>query len=358
VAARTGASGGAVAVATTSVPVRAGSGQTLTVTRRPFRSSFWWYLIRRLVQASLVVLLVTLIVFTLMHVAMPNGPGAGVLGLTATQEQIDAFNHKHGFDLPIWQQYINYLVQISHGDFGDSFKQNMTVGMAIKIRLPKTMLLAIISMIVALAIALPMGLFQATRRGKLADYVLTGANFVIYSTPSFFMGLLLIVLFAQKLHWLPATAPSGVPTVAYLLANPKYLVLPVITGSLGTIATFSRYMRSATIDNLSEDYVRTARAKGTSSTRVVVRHVVRNSLTPVIAMLGYYLPVMFGGMLVVEQLFNYPGMGLLFWRSAQQSDYPVLLGCILIIALATVIGSLLADIIQALLDPRTRGQLE
>ena len=116
-------------------------------------------------------------------------------------------------------------------------------------------------------------------------------------------------------------------------------------------------MRSATIDNLSEDYVRTARAKGTPMAVVIRRHVVRNSLTPVIAMLGYYLPVMFGGMIVVESLFNYPGMGLLFWTSAQTSDYPVLLGCILVIAIATVIGSLLADVIQVLLNPRTREEL-
>lgn len=329
-----------------------------TTHRRPFRGSFWWFLLRRLAQAAVVILLVTLIVFALMHLAMPDGPGAGVLGLTATAEQITAFNHVHGFDLPIWRQYVNYLGQVMHGDFGESFKQNMTVAQAIHLRLPKTLLLASICIVIALLLSLPMGMYQATRRGRTGDYVLTGVNFVIYSTPSFFLGLLVIVLFAQKLHWLPATAPSGVPSVFYLLQHPKYLVLPVITGSLGTIATFSRYMRSSTIDNLSEDYVRTARAKGTSQGRVVARHVVRNSLTPVIAMLGYYLPVLFGGMLVVEQLFNYPGMGLLFWRSAQQADYPVLLGCILIIALATVAGSLLADIIQALLDPRTRGQLE
>jgi peptide/nickel transport system permease protein len=157
---------------------------------------------------------------------------------------------------------------------------------------------------------------------------------------------------------LPATAPSGVPSVAHLLTHPRFLALPVATSAVGALATFSRYMRSATIDNLSEDYVRTARAKGTPQGVVVARHVLRNSLTPVIAMLGYYLPVMFGGTVVVEQLFNYPGMGLLFWRSAQQADYPVLLGCILVIALATVVGSLLADVVQAVLDPRTRGQLE
>jgi len=328
-----------------------------TTRRRPFFGSFWWFLIKRILQSLVVVLLVTLIVFALMHLAMPHGPGAGVLGLTATAEQIDAFNHAHGFDLPIWQQYINYLGQLLHGDLGDSFKQNMTVAAAIRLRLPKTLLLAVISVVLSLIVAIAMGLFQATRRGKAPDYVLTGFSFVIYSAPSFFLGLLLIVVFSQKLHLLPATAPSGVPSIGYLLANPRYLVLPVITNSLAIIATFSRYMRSATIDNLSEDYVRTARAKGTSQGLVVVRHVVRNSLTPVIAMLGYYLPVMFGGTIVIEQLFNYPGMGLLFWRSAQQADYPVLLGCILTIAIATVVGSLLADIFQALLDPRTRGQL-
>jgi peptide/nickel transport system permease protein len=212
-------------------------------------------------------------------------------------------------------------------------------------------------MVISLAIALPMGIFQAVRRGRVWDYLLTAFNFVVYSTPSFFLGLILIVVFAQWLGWLPAIAPSGNVTVLSLLANPRVLVLPVITGSLSIVATFSRYMRSATLDNLSEDYVRTALSKGTPRARVIRRHVVRNSLTPVIAMLGYYLPVMFGGMLVVESLFNYPGMGLLFWRSAQQGDYPVLLGCILIISVATVVGSLAADLLQAALDPRTREAL-
>ena len=337
----------------------AGPGRgALATTRRPFRSSFWWYLIKRLAQALVVILIVTLIVFALEHLAMPGGPGARILGIGATQEQVDAWNRAHGFDLPVWRQYLNYLNQLLHGDFGESFKLNMTVAALIKQRLPRTLLLALTAMVIALAIALPMGMFQATRRGKTADYVLTGINFVVYSTPSFFLGLVLIIVLTQKLHLVPAVAPSGDIGITYFMQNPRFLVLPVITGSLGTLATFSRYMRSATIDNLSEDYVRTARAKGTSSARVVFRHVVRNSLTPVIAMLGYYLPVMFGGMLVVEQLYNYPGMGLLFWNAAMATDYPVLLGCILIIALATVIGSLAADISQALLDPRTRGQLE
>lgn len=326
-------------------------------TRRPWRASPWWYLVKRVVQAVVVVGIVTVIVFALLHVAMPDGPGAGILGMQANAEQIDAFNHEHGYDLPVWQQYLHYLGQIARGDLGDSFKLNMPVSTAIATSLPKTLLLAGLCMAVALLVAIPMGIFQAVRRGRASDYVLTAVNFVVYSTPSFFLGLIVIVVFAQRLRWLPAIAPSGDVSVSQLLADPRVLVLPVLTGSLSIVATFSRYMRSATLDNLSEDYVRTARSKGTSRARVVVRHVVRNSLTPVVAMLGYYLPVMFGGMLVVESLFNYPGMGLLFWRSAQQGDYPVLLGCVLVIAVATVVGSLLADLAQAALDPRTRGSL-
>lgn len=343
-----------MSTAVTADPVASPTSPPL---RRPRRTSYSWYLAKRLAQALVVIGIVTVIVFALLHLAMPDGPGAGILGIQANAEQIDAFNREHGYDLPVWQQYAHYLGRISHGDFGDSFKLNMSVSTAIARSLPKTLLLAGICMAGSLLVAIPMGIFQAVRRGRAADYALTAISFVVYSTPSFFLGLIVIVVFAQRLGWLPAIAPSGDVSVPELLRNPRVLVLPAVTGSLSIVATFSRYMRSATLDNLSEDYVRTARSKGTSRARVVVRHVVRNSLTPVIAMLGYYLPVMFGGMLVVESLFNYPGMGLLFWRSAQQADYPVLLGCILVIAVATVVGSLLADLVQAALDPRTRGSL-
>ncbi len=311
---------------------------------------------RRLVQGVIVILIVTLIVFALLHLAMPQGPAQGILGMQATQEQIDAFNRANGFDRPLWQQYFTFLSQIAVGDLGDAFKLNRPVADAIGQRLPKTLVLALISMVVALIVAIPMGIYQAVRRGKTGDYVFTTMNFIIYSTPSFFLGLVLVIVFAQWLHLVPSLAPQG-DTVAQVLAKPAGLVLPVATAALGIIATISRYMRSATIDNLSEDYVRTARAKGTPMPVVIRRHVVRNSLTPVIAMLGYYLPVMFGGMIVVESLFNYPGMGLLFWTSAQTGDYPVLLGCVLVIAVATVVGSILADLVQALLNPRTRGEL-
>lgn len=317
---------------------------------------FSWFLGKRLLQAAVVIVIVSVIVFLLLQ-ALPGGPARGILGQQATEAQIEAFNHEMGFDLPLIQQYLNYAGQWLQGDLGRSFVLNTEVSTVIAQRIPKTLVLALTAIIAALLLAIPLGMAQALRRNKTFDYVMTGLNFVVYSTPIFFLGLLLIMFFAQLLGWLPATAPQG-DTVTEILAQPKEMILPVLTSGLAGVATFSRYMRSSTIDNLHEDYVRTARAKGTPMKKVISRHVLRNSLTPVVTMLGYYLPVMFGGALVVEQLFNFPGMGLLFWNAAQTGDFPVLLGCVLVISVATVLGSLLADITQFILDPRARGDVK
>jgi peptide/nickel transport system permease protein len=170
----------------------------------------------------------------------------------------------------------------------------------------------------------------------------------------YFLGLVLVLLFSQILPWFPAQAPQG-DTLGQVFSDPAGLVLPIVAGAASMVGVFSRYMRAATLENLSEDYVRTAKASGSRRRAILWRHVFRNSLTPVVAMLGYYVPVLFGGALVVEQLFNYPGMGLLFWSSAQSSDYPVLLGCVLVISIATVLGTLLADIVQRIIDPRVKA---
>jgi peptide/nickel transport system permease protein len=171
--------------------------------------------------------------------------------------------------------------------------------------------------------------------------------------PSFLLGLLLILIFAIKYPIFPAEAPQGT-TVGSIFANFNAMILPIATLTLITIALFSRYARSAVLDNLTEDYVRTAKAKGASQRRILFRHVLRNSLIPVATLLGLSLPAIFSGALIVEEVFNYPGMGLLFFEQAQKQDYPVLLGVIVVVAVATVIGSLLADIAYAALDPRVR----
>ncbi|MEE1772002.1 ABC transporter permease [Streptomyces sp. JV185] len=311
------------------------------------------YLIRRVLQAVVVIVIVTIVVFGLLH-ALPGGPARGILGPQATAQQIASFNHEQGLDKPLPVQYFYYLNQLLHGDLGTSYTLNEPVSQLITERLAKTLVLTALSAIVGLLLAIPLGMWQAVRRNKPVDYVITTLSFIAYSTPVYFLGLILVLVFSQVLPWFPSQAPQG-DTLAQVFSEPQALVLPVIAGAASMIAVFSRYMRAATLENLSEDYVRTARAGGSRSRSILWRHVLRNSLTPVVAMLGYYVPVLFGGALVVEQLFNYPGMGLLFWTAAQSSDYPVLLGCVLVIAIATVAGTLLADIAQRIIDPRVKA---
>ncbi|WP_328603785.1 ABC transporter permease [Amycolatopsis sp. NBC_00345] len=310
------------------------------------------YILRRLVLAVIVVLLVTVVTFVLLHL-LPGGPARGVLGVKATQAQIDAFNSAQGFDKALPVQYWDYLVRLLHGDLGDSYTQNSPVTTLLDERLPKTLLLTVVSTLLAIVVALPVGVWQAVRRGKASDHVTTAFTFVLYATPVFFLSLVLIILFAQVLPWFPAQAAQG-ETISELLSQPGSLVLPMLAGTGAALAAFSRYMRASTLDNLAEDYVRTARAKGTPERTIIWRHVWPNSLTAVVSMLGYYVPSVFAGSLVVESMFNYPGIGLLFWTAARNADFPVLLGVVLVIAIATVVGSLLADLLQLLIDPRVR----
>ncbi|WP_414506823.1 ABC transporter permease [Streptomyces sp. NEAU-L66] len=311
------------------------------------------FLVKRLAQALVVLLLVSVIVFVLLHL-LPGGPARAILGVQATPEAVDHFNRQQGYDRSLPEQYLGYLGRLLTGDLGESYKLNQGVAALLAERLPKTALLAGLALALAALLAVPLGILQAVRRGKAVDHVLTGAAFLAYATPVFFLGLVLILVFSQELPLLPAEAPQA-DTVGGLLAELPALVLPVVTAALGIIAAFSRYMRSAVLDNLGEDYVRTARAKGQSPARLMTRHVLRNALIPLATLLGLYLPTLFSGTLVVESMFNYPGMGLLFWNAAQSSDFPVLLGVTLVVGTATVLGSLIADIAYAVLDPRIRS---
>lgn len=298
------------------------------------------------------IFVVTIVVFFLLH-QLPGGPARGILGIQATPEQVQAFEHEQGLDQSLPVQYFRYLGRLLTGDLGESYQLNQRVGDLIAARLPKTLVLTILSTLVSLVIAVPLGIWQAVRRNRPTDYVLSVLALLMYSTPVFLVGFILLIVFALNLGIFPVEAPQA-QTLAGIFSDAKALVLPVLTGATTTVAIFSRYLRSSVVDNLDEDYVRTARAKGASEARILRRHVLKNSLTSVVAMLGYYLPVLFGGALVIEKLFNYPGMGLLFWNAAQTSDFPILLGVVLMISVATVVGSLLADVAQALIDPRTR----
>jgi peptide/nickel transport system permease protein len=307
------------------------------------------FLARRCSQAVIVLLLVSIIVFGLTRL-LPGGPARAILGVHATPSNIAAFNRQNGLDSPLPAQYWHWLSGVLTGNFGFSYVLNQPVSSLLAQRLPKTAFLAGVSVVLAVLIAVPVGLYQAVRRGRADDYAVTTVTFVLYSTPAFWVGLLLIDVLAVRLHVFPAEAPQG--SFSAIFSDPGALVLPVATITLVSIAAFSRYIRSSVLDELAQDYVRMARSKGARRRVILTRHVLRNALSPVVTLLGLSLPFILSGTLITEQVFNYPGVGLLAFNAAVAQDYPVLLGVVLVVGIATVVGSLLADIAYALLDPR------
>lgn len=312
----------------------------------------WRFILKRTGQALAVILLVSLITFLILH-ALPGGAARSALGKDASQAQLDAYDHQMGYDQPFVVQYGLYLWRLVSGDLGFSFQQNQPVAGLILQRLPKTLVLSLLSAVVAVIIAVPLGAIQAIKRNKWPDYLVTALALLAYATPLFFMGIMLIILFSQVWPILPPQAPQGF-TFGEVLGQWRALILPVTTLAIVTLAAYTRYVRSSMVDNLNENFIRTARAKGLPESRVMIRHALRNSLFPVISLLGMYIPSLISGALVVEQLFNYPGMGLMFWQATQSRDYPVLLATTVIVSIATVLGALLADILYAVADPRVR----
>jgi peptide/nickel transport system permease protein len=307
------------------------------------------FLIRRMGQSLVVLFGVSLIVFVIIHL-LPGGPAAGLLGQRATPARVHQFIVANGYNRPLWVQYVTYIGQLLRGNLGYSYAYNQSVASLLGTALPRTAILVGVSVAVALVVAIPMGLFQAVRRNRLVDHGLTTIAFIGYSLPTFWLGIVLIIVFAIDLGWLPAEGPqSGA------LGPLDALILPVATLAIVTVAQFSRYVRSAAIDNLVQEYVRTARAKGVPQATIIRHHVLRNSLLPIITLLGLSLPSIVAGAVVVEALFNYPGMGLLFWKAASEHDYPLLMGFTIVVGLATVIGNLLADIAYGFADPRIRA---
>jgi peptide/nickel transport system permease protein len=310
------------------------------------------FLIRRILQALLIVFLVTVFALALVHL-FPGGPIRSLLGPRATPEQVAYYNRLYGFDQPFYVQYLKWVGQLLHGNLGYSAKLNQTVTSLIAQDLPKTIVLVFLGLLVSLLFGIPLGLYQAVKRYTTGDYILTGISFLGYATPTFFVGLLLIEWFAIDFPLFPPFAPQG-STVAQILSDPRALVLPVAAYAFVLYALWSRYMRSSVMDNLVQDYVRTARAKGASERRVLWGHVFRNSLLSIITLLGLSLPTLVAGAIFVEVVFNYPGMGLAFYQAALNVDYQVLLGFTLLATLATILGNLLADVGYAVLDPRVR----
>ncbi len=309
------------------------------------------FMIRRLLQAILVTFFVTLITLLLVHL-FPGGPVRALLGPRATPQALAYFNREYGFNRPIYVQYAKWVWQLLHGNLGYSIRLNQTVASELAERLPNTLVLVVLGTVVSLLFGIPLGIYQAVKRYTLGDYTLTAISFLGYATPTFFIALLLIEWFSVDIHLFPAS-PSG-DTFGALLSNPRALVLPVLAYAFLLYALWSRYVRSSVMDNLVQDYVRTARAKGASERRVLWGHVFRNSLISIVTLLGLYLPTLIAGAIFIEVVFNWPGMGYAFYQAALNVDYATLLGFTLIATAATILGNLLADVGYAVLDPRVR----
>lgn len=297
------------------------------------------FLARRALQAVGVILLVTLIVFGLLSLA-PGGAQTAVLGPGAAHRSF-------------LLAYLTWLGRVLQGNLGFSTSLNVSVGTLLAASLPRTVVLTGASTVLALVIAVPAGLLQAARRGSVADHVLRGLTFLFYGTPAVVLGSVLVLFLAVDLHWFGAEGPQA-PGIGAALTDVRDMTLPVCTLTLVTVAIFARYMRSSALDSLAQDYVEAARARGAGERRVITAHVLRNSLVPVVTLLGLSLPQIVGGAVLVEGLFNIQGMGWQIWRGALRQDVPVTLGFTLVIGIAAVIGSLLADVAYVLLDPRVR----
>jgi peptide/nickel transport system permease protein len=310
------------------------------------------FIVRRIAQAVGVLLGVTLIVFILERLT-PGSIAHAVLGPRASPQAVAAFNAANGLDHTLVVQYLDYIGHLLEGDLGYSYRLNQSVASLIVHEVPNDLILVGLGFVFALVIALPLGIAQAVRRNRAFDHVATATALALYSMPSYWLALLLIAAFSVGAHVFPPEAGQSTAT-AGILSDPRALVLPVLTLTLINVAWFSRYMRSAAIDTLAQDYLRLARAKGLPERLVLARHLLRNSLLGIVTLLGMSVPMLLTAGLVVEYVFNVPGVGLSYYEAAANADYPVELGVTVVVGVATVLGSLLADLSYAALDPRVR----
>jgi len=310
------------------------------------------YLLRRLGTSIIVLIGISIFIFLLLHAIFPS-PARVVLGLRANGAAVAAWNKQNGFDDPVIVQYLRYMNHLLHGNFGYSYAENQTVAALFAERLARSIWLSGISLLLAILIALPLGIFQAVRRNSLGDNVATSAAFILYSMPVFFLGLILIQVFALSFPIFNFEASQST-NVFVVMGDWHSMFLPVLTLVLITVANFSRYMRSSSIDVLAQDYIKVARAKGLPERLVLTRHMVRNASLPMITLIGLFLPALLAGNLIVETLFNYQGLGLLFYNSLGKEDYPVLLAYTLLGAVFVLFGNFVADVALTVADPRIR----
>lgn len=301
------------------------------------------YVLRRVLQSVLILIGISFLTFVLLYL-IPADPARQIAGRSATAQTVENIREQLGLNLPFYEQYFRYLTGLVQGDLGRSYLQKTEVGTLIWSRLPATLLLMLGAIVCELVIGLTMGLIAALRRNTATDTSLMVLSFVGVSSPQFVIGILLLYVFAVQLGWFPI---GGYGTF-------MHMVLPSLTlGFLGA-GWYSRMMRSSMIDVLRQDFIRTARAKGLKRWQVLFGHAMPNALLPVIAMIGIDIGLFMSGIVVVESVFGWPGIGQLAWQAIQRVDIPIIMGVTLVSACAIVLGNFLADLIAPLIDPRIK----
>lgn len=301
------------------------------------------YLTRRLVLTIPVLLGVATLVFALIHL-IPGDPAQAMLGETAAEEDVEALRRRLGLDRPLVEQYGIFLAGLARGDLGTSLRTNEPVAQAILARVPATMELAAAAMLVAIGVAIPLGIIAAVGRGTFVDHLATTLALTGISVPNFWLGPLLAIVFAVELGWLPVSGRG----------TPAHLVLPAISLGAALAAILARMTRASLLEELREPYVQAARARGASRPRAVLRHAFRNSLIPVVTLIGLQFGAVLTGAVITETIFAWPGIGRLLIQSIGFRDYPLVQGCILFIAVTYVGMNLLTDLVYGVLDPRIR----
>ena len=312
------------------------------------------FLLSRLWQSIILVIGVSMIGFGLMQLA-PGGPLAVyTLNPTVTSQDIERIKIIFGLDQPAYVQYLKWASNYLVGNWGFSFFGGRPVAGLVFERIPATLLLMGTSLTLAMAIGVAVGILGAVRRYSVFDYLATTWAMVALSLPTFWFGLVAIYIFAVNLGWFPAGGMSSLGVEGGVGDALRHLVLPAGVLALVLVAQWSRYARSAMLEVLNQDFMRTARAKGLSGRRILVQHGLRAALVPLVTLLGLQLPLLLGGALVTETVFSWPGMGLLFVNSLSMRDYPVLMAILMLSAVAVVLGNLLADVLNAMIDPRIK----
>ncbi len=312
-----------------------------------------WGISRKLGSAALSLAILVTLTFVLVSIA-PGSPVYGLLGPKAAPASIAELTHSLGLDQPFWEQYLHWWANLARGDLGNSYLVQRPVSGLLASYEMNTLALQIVSITASLLIAFGLGLAHGVYYNRASGRVIGGIELALYALPSFFSGTLLILWFSMGLGWFPAGGVENLRLPQQTVGSTTlHLALPAMTVVLLTVPVLSRYFAQSVHEELGRDYVRSAAARGASPARILIRHVVRNALRPLVTVLGLSLPSIFAGGVVVETVFSYPGLGWLLWRSALSQDYPVLIGIVLVIGILTVLGNLLADIANTLLDPRT-----